>query len=337
MDIFWKNKKILITGINGFVGGNLASKLIKNKAKVFGLVRGSDHNSYLYYENIYKKCKLINGDLTNKDLLEKIIIENKIQIVYHLAAQVEVGVALDNPYDTFETNIRGTYSLLQVLAKNKKYIKSIIIASSDKAYGEYPKSKLPYKETYDLRPKYPYDISKAAADLISQWYSNLPNKLPLIVTRFANIYGPGQLNFSALIPDIIKSALGYKNFIPRSDGKHKRDYLYIDDVIELYLNIARKLYKNKTKFSGEIYNAGTNNFYQVKQVISFIYKKLNNEKKLKQIIKKMKNKKTKGEIFIQSMDYKKVDKDFLWKPKINFKDGIDKSIVWYSKYLKDNS
>tara|TARA_Y100000768_G_C23952997_1_gene671214 strand:+ start:136 stop:1149 length:1014 start_codon:yes stop_codon:yes gene_type:complete len=337
MNNFWKNKKILITGINGFVGGNLANELVKNKAKVFGLIRGYDQASFLYHENIDKKCKLMIGELTNKDLIKSIVVENKIQIVFHLAAQVEVGVALDNPYDTFETNIRGTYSLLQVLANNKKYLKSIIIASSDKAYGEYSESELPYKENYDLRPKYPYDISKACADLISQFFSKNPYNLPIIITRFANIYGPGQINFSALIPDAIKSALGYKKFIARSNGKHKRDYLYIEDVVGLYLLISKNLYLNKDNYSGEIFNAGTNNFYNVKYIVKYIFKKLNKENKLKIILKNMENKKPKGEIVVQSMDYQKVFKKFKWKPKTSFNDGIKKTISWYEKYLKDIS
>jgi CDP-glucose 4,6-dehydratase len=140
---FWHKKNVLITGINGFVGSNLAKKLIQNNSNVIGLVRNINHQSLFFYEEINKKCILVNGDLSNKNLIKRILIENKIEIVFHLAAQVEVGLALKNPYETFETNIRGTYSLLDTINDCKKDIKSIIIASSDKAYGDYPKNLLP--------------------------------------------------------------------------------------------------------------------------------------------------------------------------------------------------
>ncbi len=336
MKNFWKNKNILITGINGFVGSNLAKTLINYDANVLGLIRNLNHNSLLYYEKINKKCTIVKGELINKDLIKRIIHENNIEIIFHLAAQVEVGLALKNPFDTFETNIRGTYSLLDVINNNQNKIKSIIIASSDKAYGNYPESLLPYKEDYALLPKFPYDVSKASADLIAQSYCQKPFKLPIIITRFANIYGPGQLNFSALIPDLIRSALNYSKFEPRSDGTLKRDYLFIDEVIDLYLKISEKQYTHPLKYSGEIYNAGSRNFYNVQEIVNKIFLKLKNEKELKVILNKMKNKKTTGEIINQYMDYNKVNKSFGWKPKINIDKGLDVTIKWFKKYLKKN-
>ena len=200
---FWYNKRILITGIDGFVGSNLAKKLVKLEAKVHGVIQKKNKKSLLYYEKINKNCKLYKGDLTNKIFIEKIIKKN-FEIVFHLAAQVEVGVANKSPYNTWESNIRGTYTILDSLLKTKK-IKSIIVASSDKSYGTYPKNKLPYKENYPSKAVYPYDVSKACADMITRSYSSDLFKLPIIVTRFSNIYGPGQLHFSALIPDIVRS------------------------------------------------------------------------------------------------------------------------------------
>ena len=212
MKNFWREKKVFITGINGFVGSNLAKTLIKKGASVYGLIRNDNPHSFLYFEKLNKKVTLINGDITDLHLLKRVFIEEEIEHVFHLAAQVEVGKALEYPYLTWESNIRGTYTLLETVREIKKNIQSIIIASSDKAYGTYPIDQLPYKESYPLIPDYPYDVSKACGDLIAQSYCKNNFKLPIIITRFANIYGPGQLNFSALIPDCIRSALRIKYF-----------------------------------------------------------------------------------------------------------------------------
>ena len=203
-NIFWKNKNIFISGVAGFVGSNLAKDLINNGANVIGLTQNKKINSLLFYENIDKKINLIFGNITDRELLKSIFLKYKIDICFHLAAQVEVGSALKYPYLTWETNVRGTYTLMEVIRENKKKIKSIIIASSDKAYGNYPLIRLPYKESYQLKPNYPYDTSKACADMIAKSYASKLYKLPIIITRFANIYGPGQLNFTALIPDLIR-------------------------------------------------------------------------------------------------------------------------------------
>lgn len=330
---YWKFRNVLITGINGFVGSNLAKILIKRKAKVYGLVRNLDKTSLLFFENLDKKITLINGDLTDKDLLKRIISEENIQSIFHLGAQVEVGVASKNPMSTWETNIRGTYNLLEAIRENLQKIDSIVIASSDKAYGDYPKSKLPYKESYALKPKYFYDTSKACADLIAKSYTESKKKLPIIITRFANIYGPGQLNFSALIPDCIRSSLGYSLFEPRSDGTDERDFLYVEDVTKLYLIISEALSKDK-KLIGEIFNAGTEKSYQVKEIIKKIYTLNKNKKTLNKIYKKFNKKKTVSEIKYQLMDFKKVYTYFSWQPTTNMTKGLQKTNSWYKKYFK---
>ena len=163
------------------------------------------------------------------------------------SCSVEVGSANRYPFLTWETNVRGTYTLLEVIRENKGKIKSIIIASSDKAYGKYP-NLLPYKENYKLNPEFPYDTSKACADLIAKSYSTNLFKLPILITRFANIYGPGQLNFTALIPDAIRSCILNKKFLMRSNGRESvRDFVYIDDIVELYKLLAKNLFVNPKK------------------------------------------------------------------------------------------
>ena len=172
---------------------------------------------------------------------------------------------MEYPYLTWESNIRGTYTLLEAIREVKTDIKSIIIASSDKAYGSYPIEDLPYKESYPLKPQYPYDVSKACGDLIAQTYCSKKFNFPIIITRFAN-YGPGQLNFSALIPDCIKSALEHGTFVPRTNGEHHRDFLFIDDVVGLYILLAKKLSNDKS-LNGQIFNAGSNDSIHIKSLI----------------------------------------------------------------------
>ncbi len=333
---FWKNKNVFISGVAGFVGSNLSKSLVYNGANVIGLTQNKKKNSLLFYENIDKKINLIFGDITNKELLKSIFLKYKIDICFHLAAQVEVGSAFKYPYLTWETNVRGTYTLLEVIRENKRKIKSIIIASSDKAYGNYPLKSLPYKENYELKPNFPYDTSKACGDMIAKSYSSKLYKLPIIITRFANIYGSGQLNFTALIPDVIRSCILNKKFVMRSDGKAIRDFIYIDDIVELYQLLAKNLYLYPKKYSGEVFNAGTNVKYKIKDIVIKIFTYTKKEKKLKSIFKKIKKNKTKGELSAQYMDYKKLNKFFGWKPKYKFLSTLPKLVNWYKKYLNKN-
>ena len=331
---FWSDKNVLVTGINGFIGGNLTKALIEKGAKVFGLIRNIDKQTFLHFEGLSDQVVLIMGDLVDKTLMERIVSEENINVVYHLGAQVEVGVGLQNPYLTFETNIRGTYTLLEAIRRHSEGIESIVIASSDKAYGSYDISKMPYREDYPLIPKYPYDTSKACADMIAKVYTSEIYRLPIVVTRFSNIYGPGQLNFSALIPDGIKSALRYSKFEPRGDGSMIRDFIFSEDVANLYLKIGEELAKKPNKLTGEIFNAGTNSPISVREVLETIFKAVSNEKDFDKIIKQMEGRKTAGEISHQYMDYEKVNEYFNWNPIHSFTKGIDKTISWYKRCLQ---
>jgi CDP-glucose 4,6-dehydratase len=337
MGNYWQGKNVFITGINGFIGGNLAKKLNSIGANVFGLLRNKKHDTLLYFENIATKVTLIEGDLTDRDLITRIISEEEINAVFHLAAQVEIGIGIKNPYLTFETNTRGTYSLMEAIRLFPDTIRSVVVASTDKSYGSYGKEKMPYKEDYPLIPIYPYDVSKACADMIARSYASDVYRLPIVVTRFCNIYGPGQLNFSAIIPDAIRSALGFTTLIPRGDGKQIRDFIFVDDVVELYLLISESLSKDPQKYAGEIYNAGTNSPKSIKEVVEDTYNFVGNTKDLEKVIRLMAGKETTGEIACQYMDFEKVNKSFGWKPSHEFKDGIEKTIEWFKKYLTATS
>jgi CDP-glucose 4,6-dehydratase len=329
---FWRGTNVLITGINGFIGGSLAKGLLAQGANVFGLIRNKTQNTLLHFDGLDKKITMIEGDLCDSELLSRIISEEQIHCVFHLAAQVEVGVAAANPYLTFETNVRGTYTLLEAVRRFPQTVKSIVIASSDKAYGSYGRDKMPYKEHYPLKPQYPYDTSKACADMIAQAYASEIYKLPIVVTRFCNIYGPGQLNFSAIMPDAITSALGYTKFIPRGDGSQVRDFIYVEDVVELYLLIGEALAQDPRKISGQIFNAGTNSPVSVREVLKLIYTVAGNKRDFAEVLAAMKLKKTTGEIDCQYMDFEKVNEYFGWKPRHGFKDGLRKTIAWFRRY-----
>ena len=334
---FWAGKNVMITGINGFIGGNLAKLLVEKGANVFGLIRNQSEKSFLYYEGVARKTVNILGDILDKELVSRIISEEEINVVYHLAAQVEVGVGMQNPFLTFETNIRGTYTLLEAIRLNSNSIEAAIFASTDKAYGSYGRDMMPYKEDYPLIPRFPYDTSKACADMLAQSYTNEIYDLPLVVTRFSNIYGPGQLNFSALIPDAIRSALGYTRFIPRSDGSMIRDFIFVADVADLYASIAEGLAADPQRIAGEIFNAGTNSPITVRELLEKVYHSVGNMEDFDEVLQLMKNREAVGEISCQYMDYEKVENFFNWTPRHSLDEGFKKTIEWYEGWNKANT
>ena len=333
---FWKNKSVLITGINGFIGGNLSKYLTNLNAKIIGITNNKIKNKFLEFEKISKLVKISQVSLQNYDEIQKFVNKNKIDVCIHLAAQVDVTIAKTDPLLTFQSNVTGTFNLLESLRK-KGETKAIIVASSDKAYGTYPLSQLPYKETYDLRPIFPYDVSKACGDMISKSYSSDLFNLPIIITRFANIYGPGQLNFTALIPDAIRSCILKKKFKLRGDGEDVRDFIYIDDIVDLYKLLSKKLFENPKKYSSEVFNAGTNKPHKIKDILKKIYLFKNMKSEYNKIIYKAKNNKTSGEISIQFMDHKKLKNNFGWKPKNNIDSTIPDLFRWYENYLKNEN
>lgn len=329
----WAQKSVLVTGINGFIGGNLARRLVAQGAAVTGVERNQNRHSLLYFEGFDKHVQIVSGDLCDMAFMERVLSEGQFDVCFHLAAQVEVGVAIASPYTTFETNIRGTYTLLDAIRKAGSSISAIVIASTDKAYGSYPSEAMPYREDYPLKPQFPYDTSKACADMIAQSYANDIFGLPIVITRFCNIFGPGQLNFSALIPDAIQSGLGYKTFIPRGNGSHIRDFIFAADVADLYLRIADALTESPELFRGRVYNAGTNQPRSVRSVIEDLFTMLDKKDDLNDILSRMEGASTTGEIDVQYMDFMTVKRDFGWEPQTSFYDGLRQTIEWFERYL----
>ncbi len=245
----WENKNVFITGCTGFIGCWLAKELVESGARVTGLVRDVVPQSAFFQFNLNKKITIVAGKIDNFQLLKRIISEYEIDTVFHLAAQTQVEIAHQDPLSTFETNIMGTCNILEACRTSGRHIKRIVIASTDKAYGE--QAKLPYTEEAPLRGIYPYDASKSCTDLIAYSYFKT-YQLPVCITRCGNVYGPGDLNFKRLIPGTILSVLKNQPIIIRSDGTFKRDYLYVKDTVRAYLTLANGI--ENLHLSGEALN-----------------------------------------------------------------------------------
>jgi CDP-glucose 4,6-dehydratase len=319
----WKNRNVFVTGANGFIGSWITKALVEKGANVVILIRDEIPASPLSYmgDICNKLGGIVRGSITDYATVERIFNEYEVNTCFHLAAQAIVGVANRSPLSTFESNIKGTWNVLEA-ARNAKTLEKVIVASSDKAYGEH--EKLPYSEEFCLSASHPYDASKACADILAKTYFNTYG-LPVAVTRCANIYGGGDLSFSRIIPDTIRSVLFDRNPIIRSDGTPVRDYLYIADAVDAYLTLAEKLEKVK----GEAFNFGTNSPIGVLELVNKIIK-ISGKTHLKPIIKR----EAEGEINRQYLSGEKARRMLGWKPRYNLDKGLKETIAWYNKYFK---
>ena len=319
---FWKGKKVLITGVGGFIGSNLAASLLEKGSYVTGLVRDKTPISNLKISGIDSKITIVWGELQDYNLMERVITKYKIEYIFHLGAQAIVALAQQSPVSTFESNIRGTWCLLEA-ARCIGGLKGIIVASSDKAYGKH--KDLPYTEDFCLAPTFPYDISKACTDLIARGYS-FSYELPVAVLRCANTYGEGDVNLSRIIPDTIYSLMNGQNPIIRSDGTPIRDYLYVDDAVLAYLSIARAI--TNSQIQGQAFNVGTNKPLSVNEVVEKLLK-ISGKTNLKPKIlgKSIPH----GEIDHQYLNSKKIDDLIGWEYKTPPEKGLQKTWDWWAK------
>ena len=309
---FWDGRVVLITGANGFVGSHLVNRLISKKAKVIALSK--------------KEEKTLSGTINeiasveDFDKLNDIVQKNKVNIIFHLAAQPIVEVGQENPLGTFEVNIRGTWNILEAARKNN--IQKIVIASTVHVYGDNPK--VPFKEEYFPQPSRPYETSKACADLLAQSYADTYD-LPVEIPRFANIYGPGDFNFSRLIPKVIRSILKGKEPEVWDIGS-VRDFLYIDDAINAYLILAQKQLVGGKRL--RVYNFGAGKPIKIYDLVLKIIQLLNKDMKVKT---ETPPKERFSEIKKQYASIAKAKRELGWYPAVTLEEGLSKTIKWYQE------
>ena len=323
----WKDRRVLVTGATGFVGSWLVEDLLNLGASVVALVRDYDPQSRLIRGGSINKISVVNGSLEDYRTLERAISENEVDTVFHLAAQPLVGVANRSPLMTFETNIRGTYHLLEACRVHSGLVKRIVVASSDKAYGEGPN--LPYDETMPLRGQYPYEVSKSCADLLAQSYS-ISYGLPVGIARCGNIYGGGDLNFSRIVPSTIKALQNGDQPIIRSDGTFVRDYVYVKDVSIFYILLAN--YVGESRAKDLSFNFSAERPLSVLEIVQEIRKLMNCEH-LTPIIENS----ARGEIHSQYLSSEKARKVLQWTPAYDLVSGLKETIAWYQSFLGDKS
>ncbi len=321
-DRFWKERRVFVTGATGFVGSWLVRALLTRGAVVTALVRDLDPQSQLYYSGDFQQLTFVNGELENFLTLERALNEYEIETVFHLGAQTLVGPAYRSPLPTFESNIRGTYNLLEACRRHSPQIQQIVVASSDKAYGEL--SGALYTEESPLQGQHPYDVSKSCADLITQSYYHTYG-LPVAITRCGNVYGGGDLNWSRIVPGTLRSLLRGEAPLIRSDGTYIRDYIYVEDVAQAYLQLAERM--GSPAILGESFNFSTENPVTVLDLVQTIARLMGCES-LKPKIQNIAH----AEIRAQRLSAAKARRMLDWHPDHTLEQGLEKTIAWYREY-----
>ncbi len=321
----WQGRRVLVTGAYGFLASHLIEALLGRGAEVIGLVRDRPAESYLRLQGLEERITLAPGDLTDFAAVKRALLEGEAEVVFHLAAQAIVGLANRSPLSTFESNIRGTYLLLEAcreLRADGAPIRAIVVASSDKAYGD--QAVLPYTEDAPLLGLHPYDASKSCCDLLTRAMSKTYG-LPAAVTRCANLYGPGDLNFSRIVPATVQSLLQGERPIIRSDGSPQRDYLFVRDCVAGYLVLAEALLDGRS--AGQAYNLGTGRpvtvLELVREIIAVVGADLEPEVQGT----------ASAEILHQYLDASRAARELGWTAQTPLREGLQAASTWYREYL----
>lgn len=319
----WSGNTVLVTGTTGLVGSWLARRLLKEEARVIALVRDWDPQSEFIRSGDIHRCVVVSGRLEDYSALERAICENEVRTVFHLGAQAIVGTAFRSPLQTFESNIRGTYNLLEACRIHKDLVKSLVVASSDKAYGEA--EVLPYTEDMPAQGRHPYDVSKSCADLLAHTYAHTYG-MNIAIARCGNIYGGGDLNWSRIIPGSIRLVLEGKPPFLRSDGTFTRDYLYVEDVVDAYLALASQVEAPDVR--GEAFNFSPERQMTVLELTEHLLTVLGRTD-LRPVIQ---NQAT-AEIRDQYLDASKARRVLGWEARIPLTEGLQRTVDWYRTFL----
>jgi CDP-glucose 4,6-dehydratase len=319
---FWRDRPTLVTGATGLVGGWLVKRLLEAGADVVCLVRDWVPQSELVRSAMLERVKVVRGDVRDQNVLERALGEYEVDTVLHLAAQTIVGIANRNPISTFESNIQGTWALLEACRRSPA-VKQIIVASSDKAYGD--QEHLPYDETTPLQGQHPYDVSKSCADLIAHSYA-VTYQLPVAITRCGNFYGGGDLNWNRIVPGTIRSILRGERPVIRSDGNYIRDYFYVEDGAAAYMLLAEQLSTNPS-LRGEAFNFSNEIQVTVLELVQKILALMDSA--LQPVVRN----EASNEIRHQYLSASKARQMLGWSPLYNLQQGLQLTIDWYQDFL----
>ena len=319
----WRGRTVLVTGATGLVGSWLVPRLLSDGADVVALVRDADPQSELVCSGTIRRCTVVNGRLEDARDVTRALVEHEVDTVFHLGAQTLVGAAFRSPLATFESNIRGTYNLLEACRAQQDFVRCVVVASSDKAYGEA--QVLPYTEEMPANGRHPYDVSKSCADLLAQTYA-VTYGLPVAVARCGNIYGGGDLNWSRLVPGTIRSVLEGRAPVIRSDGRYTRDYLHVGDAVAGYVLLAEML--DRADVRGGVFNFGPGAPASVLDVVKAILEVTGRT----DLVPEIRND-TRAEIRDQSLDSAKARRLLGWSPARELRDGLAETVRWYRAYL----
>ena len=323
----WAGRNVLVTGAQGFIGTWLAERLLDLGATVVALRRDVDPDARFATDGIERRCVTVPADITDYPELVRTLNEHHVDSVFHLAAQTIVGTANRSPLSTFETNIRGTYMLLEACRAVGVVggpVQRVVVASSDKAYGEH--EQLPYAEDFALRPRYPYDVSKAATDMIARSYA-VTYDLPVAVTRLGNVYGGGDVNWSRLVPDTARALVAGDAPVIRSDGSPQRDYLYVEDAVDAYLAVAASL--DRPELVGRAWNAGWGTALEARELVERLIAVSGHD-----VRPDVRGEGTPhGEIDRQFLDATAIREELGWAPSHGLDESLDKTYAWYAERL----
>lgn len=311
-----------MTGATGIVGAHLCRALLEKGAYVVALVRDDDPQSSFYRDGIANRCSIVRGELQRIEDCVRALNGHEIEVIFHLGAQTLVGAALRDPLETFESNVRGTYNLLEAVRRLGDLVKAVVIASSDKAYGD--SEILPYTENMPLAGRHPYDVSKSCTDLIATSYA-VTYRVPLAIARCGNIYGGGDLNWSRIVPGTIRSLIGGERPVLRSDGTNIRDYIYVADVVSAYLILAEKI--DAPGVRGEAFNFSPETRVTVFEIVRAI------EAQLQTGLEPVVLNTATHEIKDQTLNAKKARDLIGWEPQWSLEAGLSETIPWYRSLL----
>jgi CDP-glucose 4,6-dehydratase len=317
---FWLDRPTFVTGATGLVGGWLVRRLLDLGADLVCLVRDWVPQCELVHARLVEQVKVVRGDVCDRPLLERALGEYETDTVIHLAAQTIVGIANRNPVSTFETNVGGTWSLLEACRRSPT-VRRIVLASSDKAYGDH--QKLPYDEETPLQGRHPYDVSKSCADLIAQAYA-VTYGLPVAITRCGNFYGGGDLNWNRVVPGTIRSVLRGRRPIIRSDGQYVRDYFYVEDAAAAYTLLAERL---NPDLCGQAFNFSNETQVTVLELVERILALIGSD-----LDPEVRDEAT-NEIRCQYLNAAKARNILGWRPLFTLEEGLQRTIDWYRTFL----